>query len=371
MSKGTEQSQKEPLIRIAKRDGLFWAKAWAIRLIAVVLALVVCAAVIFILTRMNPVAVYESIISGAVGTSRRAWVTIRDTLTLLCIAVAITPAFKMHFWNIGAEGQVLVGGLVSAAVMILLGNKLPQALVLPLMLLVSIVAGSLWGILPAVFKAKYKTNETLFTLMLNYVAMQIVTYCIVFWENPEGSNSVGMINSSTKAGWLPPLFGQAYGWNLVIVLLLTLGMHVYLKYSKQGYEISVVGESENTARYAGINVKRTIVRTMGISGGICGIAGFLLISGCSHTISTGTVGGRGFTAIIVAWMSKFNVFAMILVSFFLVFMEQGAGEIASKYNLNENASAVLTGIILFFLLGCEFFINYKVYFPRRHKEEQA
>lgn len=371
MSKTVGHTQKEPLIRIAKRDGMpFWA-AWLIRLTAVVLALAVCAVVIFILTKMNPVAVYQSIVSGAVGTGRRAWVTIRDTLTLLCIAIAITPAFKMRFWNIGAEGQVLVGGLASAAVMILLGDKLPQAAILPLMLLVSIVAGSIWGIIPSIFKANYNTNETLFTLMLNYIAMQMVTYCIVFWENPAGSNSVGMINSATKIGWLPPLFGQAYGWNVVIVLLLTVGMHIYLKYTKQGYEISVVGESENTARYVGINVKKTIIRTMGISGAICGVAGFLLISGCSHTISTGTVGGRGFTAIIVAWMSKFNAFAMILVSFFLVFMEQGAGEIASKYNLNENASAVLTGIILFFLLGCEFFISYKVNFPRRNKEEQA
>lgn len=286
--------------------------------------------------------------------------TIRDTLVLLCIAIGITPAFKMRFWNIGAEGQVLIGGVASAAMMIYLGDTLPAVILLPLMLVVSALAAMVWGLIPAFFKANWNTNETLFTLMMNYVAMQVITVCIIFWENPKGSNSVGTINSTTRGGWIPELFGLDYGWNLIIVLALTLAMFVYLKYSKQGYEIAVVGESENTARYAGINVKQVIMRTMALSGAICGIAGFIIVSGASHTISTSTAGGRGFTAIIVSWLSKFNPFAMILVSFFLVFMQKGAGQIASQFNLNENASDVITGIILFFILGCEFFINYRV-----------
>ena len=148
----------------------------------------------------------------------------------------------------------------------------------------------IWGVIPAFFKAYWNTNETLFTLMMNYVATQVITYCIIFWENPKGSNSVGTINSSTKGGWIPQLFGLDYGWNLVIVLALTVAMFIYLKYSKQGYEIAVVGESENTARYAGINVKRVILRTMALSGAICGIAGFIIVGGASHTISTSTAG---------------------------------------------------------------------------------
>lgn len=266
----------------------------------------------------------------------------------------------MRFWNIGAEGQVLIGGVASAAMMIYLGDTLPAVILLPLMLVVSALAAMVWGLIPAFFKANWNTNETLFTLMMNYVAMQVITVCIIFWENPKGSNSVGTINSTTRGGWIPELFGLDYGWNLIIVLALTLAMFVYLKYSKQGYEIAVVGESENTARYAGINVKQVIMRTMALSGAICGIAGFIIVSGASHTISTSTAGGRGFTAIIVSWLSKFNPFAMILVSFFLVFMQKGAGQIASQFNLNENASDVITGIILFFILGCEFFINYRV-----------
>ena len=353
-------SNKGPLMHISKRDGIELWKAWAIRGAAVLLSLVVCAIVIVALTGLNPLEVYKGVFDGAVGSKRRTWMTIRDTLVLLCIAIGITPAFKMRFWNIGAEGQVLIGGVASAAMMIYLGDTLPAVILLPLMLVVSALAAMVWGLIPAFFKANWNTNETLFTLMMNYVAMQVITVCIIFWENPKGSNSVGTINSTTRGGWIPELFGLDYGWNLIIVLALTMAMFVYLKYSKQGYEIAVVGESENTARYAGINVKQVIMRTMALSGAICGIAGFIIVSGASHTISTSTAGGRGFTAIIVSWLSKFNPFAMILVSFFLVFMQKGAGQIASQFNLNENASDVITGIILFFILGCEFFINYRV-----------
>ena len=353
-------AKREPLIQIAKRDGIEPWKTVLIYAAAVLLALLVCAGVIVLLTGLDPVAVYEGMFKGAVGTKRRAWMTIRDTMTLLCIAIGITPAFKMRFWNIGAEGQVLMGGLASAAMMIYLGEKLPPYVLFPLMFAASALAAMVWGLVPAFFKANWNTNETLFTLMMNYVAMQIVTFSIIFWENPKGSNSVGTINSETRAGWLPKLFGLDYGWNVVIVLLITVLMYVYLKYSKQGYEIAVVGESESTAQYAGIHVKRVIMRTMALSGALCGIAGFIIVSGASHTISTSTAGGRGFTAIVVSWLSKFNPFVMIAVSFFLVFMQKGSSQIATQFNLNENASDIITGIILFFILGCEFFISYRV-----------
>ncbi len=365
----TATPAKEPRLHIVKRDGLPWHRALLIRAAALLLSLCVCAVVIFALTGMNPLEVYKAYVSGAVGTNRRLWTTIRDSATLLLIALAITPAFKMRFWNIGAEGQVLVGGLATAAVMIYGGGALPTWLLFVLMAAASLLAGMIWGIIPAFFKAKYNTNETLFTLMLNYVAMQLVTFSIVFWENPKGSNTVGIIHQGTEYGWFAPLFGQKYGVNVLIVLSITVLMFIYLRYSKPGYEIAVVGESENTARYAGINVGRVILRTMAISGALSGLAGFIIVSGCSHTISTSTAGGRGFTAIIVSWLAKFNPFTMILIAFFLVFMEKGAIQIASQFNLNENASDVLTGIILFFILGCEFFINYKVSLRRHGRKE--
>lgn len=361
---------KESIIFVTKRAGIPRYKAWGIRVIAAVLSLVVCAIVIMAITRQNPFSVYLGIINGAVGKSRRFWVTIREILTLLIIAIGLIPAFKMKFWNIGAEGQLLMGGAATAALMIYFGKSMPNWLLLVLVFVVSSLAGMIWGLLPAVFKAYFNTNETLFTLMLNYVAVQIINFCIVYWENPAGSNTVGIINSATQKGWFPKIFGLTYGFDLIIVLLITLGMFIYMKYSKQGYEIAVVGESHNTARYAGINVKRVIIRTMMISGAICGLAGAIIVSGGSHTISISTGGGRGFTAIIVAWMSKFNPFTMIIVCAFLVFMQQGSIQIATQYGLNENASYIITGIILFFLIGCEFFINYKVEFYKKKKEVQ-
>lgn len=365
-----EAVNKDVFLRMTKRDTISKGKAWTIRGIAIVLSLIVCALLIVAITSDNPFQVYLGIIDGAVGKKRRLWVTVRETMTLLIIAVGLTPAFKMRFWNIGAEGQILMGGAATAAVMINFGKSMPNWLLLLVIFVVSSLAGMLWGLLPAVFKAYYNTNETLFTLMLNYVAMQIVTFCIVFWENPAGSNTVGVINGATRKGWFSELFGLQYGLNILVVLILTIGVYLYMRHSKQGYEISVVGESQSTAKYAGINVKKVIIRTMMISGGICGLAGSVIVSGASHTISTSTAGGRGFTAIIVAWMSKFNPIAMLAVSAFLVFMQQGSVQIASQYGLNQNASDIITGILLFFLIGCEFFINYKLEFRKNKKEVQ-
>ena len=364
------KQNKEPLLRIAKRDGMSRPQAYLVRVIAVFLSLVVSGVFIFAVTKLNPVAVYEAIFDGAFGTERRSWVTIRDTMMLLCIGVGLAPAFKMKFWNIGAEGQILIGGCMTAGLMRALGTSMSTPTMLVIMAIASIVAGCVWGVIPAAFKAKWDTNETLFTLMMNYVAIQITSYCVALWENPIGSNTVGVINQKTKAGWFPEILGQDYTLNVILVLLLTVGMFIYLKYSKQGYEITVVGDSERTARYAGISVKKVTIRTMAISGAICGLAGFIAVAGSSHTISTSTAGGRGFTAIIVAWLAQFNTFVMILISLLLVFLQKGAIQIASQFNLNDYASNIITGIILFFILGSEFFINYRLVF-RSGKEAES
>ncbi len=360
-------NHRESLIRIAKRDAMPFYKAWAIRLTAILLSLIVCAGVIYAIVRMNPVDVYATMFRGAFGSSRKIWATTRDVMMLLCISVGLAPAFKMKFWNIGAEGQILVGGVATAACMIYL-DALPTPVLFIVMFAASLAAGAIWGLLPAIFKAKFNTNETLFTLMMNYIAIQITSFLVAKWENPYGSNTVGIINPNTHAGWFPSIFGQQYFLNVVIVMAITALMFIYLARSKQGYEIAVVGDSENTARYAGISVKKVIIRTMIISGAVCGLSGFIAVSGASHTISTSTAGGRGFTAIIVAWLAKFNTFVMIAISLLLVFLEMGAKEIASKYNLNDYASKMITGIILFFILGSEFFINYRIILRSRKRE---
>lgn len=364
----SEHKTKQPLFHIAKRDAVPPLKAWGIRIAAIILALILSGILTMIMTNLNPIDVYASMIDGVFGTARKFWSTLQSLAMLLLVALAVTPAFKMKFWNIGAEGQVLAGGLATAACMIYFGDSLPTPVLLLVMILASALAGAVWGLIPAFFKAKFNTNETLFTLMMNYVAIQLVAYFIYLWEVPKGSGKVGIINFSTQAGWLPTLGNQKYLLNVIVVLVITVLMYIYLKYSKHGYEISVVGESVNTARYIGINVKKVIMRTMMISGAVCGIAGLLLVSGTDHTISTETAGGRGFTAILVSWLAKFNPIVMILTSFIIVFFDRGASQIATTFRLNESFSDILIGIVLFFIIGSEFFINYKLAFRHSQKE---
>ena len=354
-------------MHLVKRNGISRGKAWGIRAIAIILALIVSAIVIYAIVKLNPLKVYVSMFEGALGTNKRIWITLRDCMILTCIAIGLAPAFKMRFWNVGAEGQMLVGGIATAFWMINFAGKMPNVLLFVCMIVTAIILGGLWGIIPGFFKAKWNTNETLFTLMMNYIAIQLTSFCVAKWENPPGSNSVGVINRSgpTKSvGWIGNLFSEGYnqdwGWTVLLVLVLAALMFVYLTYTKHGFEISVVGDSENTARYAGIRVDQIYVRTMALSGAVCGFAGFLAVSAVSHTISTDTAGGRGFTAIIVAWLAKMNPFVMILISALLTFLDKGASQIASDYGLNEYVSQIITGIILFFILGSEFFINYKV-----------
>ena len=362
-------TNKEPLMHISKRDEIETWKSWLIRIIAVLLSLVVCAGVIVALTGLNPIEVYKGIFDGAIGTKRRAWMTIRDTLVLLCIAVGITPAFKMRFWNIGAEGQVLIGGVTSAAMMIYLGNSLPPVVLFPLMFLGSAAAAMIWGVIPAFFKAYWNTNETLFTLMMNYIATQLAAFFIIVWEVPKGAGKIGIINQGTEAGWLPVVGGQKYLLAILVVAVLTVFMYIYLNYSKHGYEIAVVGESQRTASYAGIKVERVIVRTMVLSGAVCGLMGLLLTAGTDHTLTTTIVGGRGFTAVMVSWMAKFNPIIMIFTSLLLVVLGRGASEISSTFGLNQSFSDILTGIILFFIIGSEFFITYQVSLRKSGKKE--
>ena len=357
-----------PLIHITKRGVLPWYRVIGIRVGAIVLALLVCALISVVMTGQNPIQIYTTIFNGSFGSPRKVWVMLQSVSMLLCISLAVTPAFRMRFWNVGGEGQALAGCLASAACMILLKNA-PSWLVIICMVIASTLAGALWGVIPAFFKAKWNTNETLFTLMMNYVATQLVAFFCVVWESPKGSGQIGVINPNSHVGWLPELFGNRYLLSIVASLILCAAMYVYLNYSKQGYEISVVGESENTARYVGIRVDHVILRTMALSGAMCGLAGLLLTGAINHTLTTTLVAGRGFTAVMVSWLAHFNPIFMILTSFLLVFLERGAGEVATKIGLNASFSDILTGIILFFIIGSEFFVNYQIHFRKSSDQE--
>lgn len=370
---------REPLLRIAQRRSMPMLGRWSIRLLGVLVGLVISAVVILAFTDLDPLTVFRTMVESNWGSAdlemqyrlKTFWVTIRDTVTLLLVALALAPAFRMRFWNIGGEGQILVGGLATAAVMKLCGDVLPTPLLFAAMIASSLLAGLVWGVIPAFFKAHWNTNETLFTLMMNYIALQLVSAFSIIWEAKQGSGSIGVINRTTKAGHLPTILPEVFGngnyiIHVVIVLALCMFMYVYMRSTKQGYELSVVGESENTARYAGINIKRVIIRTMMLSGALCGLAGFILVSGSSHTISTSTADGRGFTAIIVAWLGQLNPLFMFIISYFLVFMDYGARGVASACRLNAAFSDIITGILLFCILGSEFFIRYRVILRGHH-----
>ena len=360
--------KKQSLFHISKRDTLPLSKALLIRGGILLLALVFCGLITTILTGKNPIDVSAPILSGAFGPSRRIGVTFRNVAVLLGLSLAVTPAFKMRFWNIGAEGQTMIGCLATTTCMILLGDKVSTPVLIVISLAASIVAGALWGFLPAFFKAKWNTNETLFTLMMNYVAMQLASYFIIIWEVPKGAGKIGIINQDSHAGWLPTV-GNEYLLPILIVALMTGFMFIYLQYSKHGYEIAVVGESQRTASYAGIKVDRVIIRTMILSGSLCAMMGFLMTSGIDHTLTTTIVDSRGFTAVMVSWMSKFNPFIMIAASLLLVTMDRGASEVSSTLGLNHSFADILTGIILFFIIATEFFITYKVTLRKSSKKE--
>ena len=368
MTQVKTKKHHEPLIHISKRNDIAGWKAWLIRITAILIAFLLTGIISTILTGSSLFEVYSIMFRGVFGKLFQGkfsmfWRFLQQTAILLCLSLAVTPAFKMKFWNCGAEGQALIGGLASMICMIEFAN-LPYWLLLIVILITSILAGAIWGIIPALFKAYFNTNETLFTLMMNYVATQIVAYYVYVTGTGSG------IIRPVATGNLPVVAGQQYLLNILIVTVVTIALYIYLKYSKQGYEISVVGESQNTARYVGINVKKVIIRTMAISGALCAVGGLLLVSGTDHSINTDTIGGQGFTAIMVSWLGQFNPFIIAIMSALVIFLQSGAGKVADTYFLNGSYADIVSGIVILFLVGCEFFIRYNIRFKHFKKEEK-
>ncbi|MBQ8783854.1 MAG: ABC transporter permease [Clostridia bacterium] len=364
------KKQREPLIHVVKRDDMLSWQAWLIRGATVLIGLIIVGVLSMLVTQKGFFETYEIMYSGVFGKlfegyTTMFWKYLQEIAILLCLALALTPAFKMKFWNCGAEGQALMGGLASIFCMIEFGEKLPYGVLIAVIAVTSILAGAIWGIIPAVFRALFNTNETLFTLMMNYIATQIIAYYV--YIEGGGSNVINPVS----AGNFPAVGKNDYFVNIVIVAVITILMFVYLKYSKQGYEISVVGESQNTAKYIGINVKKVIIRTMAISGALCGVTGMLLVAGKDHSINTNLVGGQGFTAILMSWLGQFNPFVMIVMTAIVVFLRIGVSKVADASLLNSSFSEIMVGIVILMLVGCEFFIHYSIKFRSKKKEVNA
>ncbi|MBR3961978.1 MAG: ABC transporter permease [Oscillospiraceae bacterium] len=356
-----ENIKKEPLIRVAKRPEVSSKKAMLIRFSSIIVALLLGGLIILALG-FNPVAVYGDIVKGSLlsGTALKA--TAKIAVPLLGAALAIAPAFKMKFWNCGAEGQITVGAIVSTYFALNLVDTLPRPVFFVVTFVVAAIFGGLWGLIPAFFKARWGTNETLFTLMLNYIAIGFVKYLRIgpWMDKGQMFPKVPMFD---KAARLPEVFGVHIGW--IIILALVFFIYIYMTRTKHGYEIAVVGESVSTARYSGMNVAKVIMRTMFLSGSIAGIVGWMLVCGTNYTLSDTTANGYGFTAIVVAWLSKLNPFVMVLISAFLAVLQKGSNTIQTNFGIPASASEVLTGLILLCMLGSEFFINYHFVFRKK------
>lgn len=360
MNENTIKS-KEPVIRVAKRAEMDDKHILWLRLAAILFSIV--AGGLFILSiGYNPFTIYGTILSGAFRSAMAIQATVKIMIPLLISSLGVTLAFKMKFWNIGAEGQIIFGATCASYFALFHANWNHTVLVI-VMIIAGIIGGGLWGLIPAIFKVKYDTNETLFTLMLNYIALHIVSYLRDGpWRDP-GAQGYAKIARFDKNAALDKIFGVQIGWIIAIVLVVII--FIYLKYSKQGYEINVVGESQNTARYAGMNVKKIILRTMFLSGAVCGLGGMIQATGSDITLTTAVAGGVGFTAIIIAWLAQLNPFVIFLVSFLFSVLEKGSSVVQSSYGLSTDCADVLQGIILFFILGCEFFVRYKFVFRKK------
>jgi len=343
-------------IQITKRSDLPRNRAILIRTAAVLLSLV-CAGLVMMAFHLDPVKIYAEIVKGSFGTEMRIKQTIIKAVPLVITSLGILVAFKMKFWNIGAEGQIVMGAMAASFVALHYG-EIPRPVLLLLMVIASMAAGGLWAFIPAFFKAKMGTNETIFTLMMNYIAIKFVTYLQYGpWKDP-GAQGFPRIAKFGDNAVLPNLFGVHAGWLIALVLVALI--YVFMNHTKKGYEITVVGESLETARYAGMNIKSIILTAMLISGGICGLTGMIQSSAIERTLTAGISAGYGFTAIITAWLARLNAIAVLVVCILFAMLIQGGAYLQIAMNVPESVASLVQGSVLFFVLGSDFFIQYKV-----------
>ena len=363
-TKNVSLKAHDPLIRLAKRENMENWKVWCVRLGAFAVALLF-GCLIFLIVGTNPFGAYKTMVVAALGKKSGIKQVAKTAVPLLGTALALAPCFKMKYWNIGAEGQITIGAMAAAYFALHFGKTWSSLPLLVIMGISAAVFGGIWSLIPAFFKSRWGTNETLFTLMMNYIAIGIVGWLQGGpWEGKPGSQ---IIPNFEKAAVLPKVFGVHCGW--IIVLLLVFVMFVYMKYTKHGYEIAVLGESENTARYAGMNVAKVMMRTAFFSGAICGLVGFMVASGANQTLFSGVAAGVGFTAITVAWLAQLNPFAMIVIASLLAVLAKGSSTLQTTLSIPASISDIITGIILLCMLACEFFINYRMIFRGQGRKE--
>lgn len=344
------------MIRMVKRASITKKNSALIRVLAIVLALL-CSSLFILVMGHNPIKVYISMLNGAFGSKFRIIETMKVAIPIILASIGIMVAFKMKFWNIGGEGQILMGACFSTY-FALYYNHLPKPLLLLLMFIGGFVGGGLWALIPGLLKIKYDTNETIITLMLNYIAIKWVMYLQYGpWKDP---NAMGFpkIASFEDVAVLPKVLGLHIGWVIAVVIVVVIS--VLMKHSKWGYNISVIGESFDTARYSGMNIKKVVLTSVFISGGICGIVGFIQASAVDQTLTSQLSAGYGFTAIITTWLSALVPMVIIPVSILFAALVKGGSYIQTAFQIPNSASDIIQSLILFFVIGSEFFVKYSL-----------
>jgi len=355
------------MMQIIKRAETSKTDNFKIRSIAILLSLLILA-VFLLIIKLNPIEVYAAIVKGSFGTAYSLRQTLIRAIPLIITSLGIAVAFKMQFWNIGGEGQIVMGAFAAS----FFALKFPDMDKLPLLLIMfcaGILGGGLWALIAAVLKGKCKTNETIVTLMLNYIALKFITYLQYGPWRDKNSMGFPKIPSFSPSATLPDLFDINIGW--VIAIILVIIVYIFMKYTKKGYEISILGESEKTATYAGINIRKTMYIAIFISGALCGIAGVIQASAVSRTLSVEVAGGAGFTAIIIAWLSALSAPIIVVVSILFAALLEGASYIQTALGIPQAAAQLIQAIVLFFVLGSEFFTKYKIKFKSQGMQKEV
>jgi len=354
---------------IVKRDACpLWKKA-CFYLVAVLTALVV-GGILLMAMGVDPLAYYSRMFTMGMVGNKIAYRTFENYLNvfvpLALTSVALSLAFKMRFWNIGGEGQFIMGALASATVALKLGSSLPEPVTLILMCLAAMLTAGVYGVFVAALKVKFGTNETLMTLMLNYVALYVLTFFgdkkadWNFFLQEESARPV--FQSFADLAAFPKIMMGKFGLNICVILTFVVGalVFVYLRYTKQGYEISVVGDSAGTAHYAGMKVNTIVLRTVFLSACLIGLAAAFKV-GTAGVLSTAITDDVGWTGIVVAWLSQLNTAAIFVVSALISVLHFGSTQAATAFKQVDSSFAdMLQGVILFLVLAAEFFIRFRI-----------
>ncbi|MCL4262149.1 MAG: ABC transporter permease [Anaerolineae bacterium] len=297
-----------------------------------------------------------------------SWAVISDTLVkatpLILVGLGCTVAFKMKLWNIGAEGQFYMGAFFASLVVLLpmVSADASRWTVIPLMMVMGMIGGALWGFIPGLLKARFAVNEIITTLMLNYIAILWNNFWIFnawsdagFQMTPQFMRAAWLPRLTDYARQYPSLSGMTLHLGILVAVLMAIIVWWVLERSRWGYEIKLTGDNKEAARYAGINISRNIILVMMFSGALAGLAGMSEISGVVHRLQERISPGYGFTGIIIAWLAKLNPIAVIPVSILF-----GALIVAGREIQPAGLSSLLQGIVLFMVISSDFLLRYKI-----------